>query len=932
MRLQEWCKKHPYQKKVLLTDEVANVNRLARLVNKEKLPIANLEGKRFVDVAKEMIIRESAEAGNCAPVHEIGQNVAALLVYRILMSNRENDRFSFVPYESLCLETAEEILRVMNVVRMGKKTDEFDRLLTEKEAQFEALIETYEKHLVAENLYDKVRMLQEAVEIGDTQKKQDGICYAILDYKEEALTFLERRFVQAITNEYVTIDTHALDANIEKQFCRSYGQMNEIQYVLEDMQKRKLPFGGVNILYPSEEYENMIQVALQERGIPYACVDGYKVSDNECSTLLFAVLDWALGDYNYELFQNVVDNRLIRMSKDYRIVRQFNLGWGLPRYEMLLDQMRNHRDDYLDLLEDHRMIKRKPEEDGTKTRIVCSEEFLKFVETLTDIFSKYEKDTTVSIFELYDKLYHFIREYAQIENFDKPYMNQLWSLRSFFEHAGNADSLQQALEFIRKYVEEISLADDEKSNAVTVMRMGRTAILERPYQYCLGMAYDTFEQKIADSPVISDRRLVELVDTKAGYVELSMKINDRKKSHLIQSMQTQREGMFTMIRCEYDTVNNREITASHVYSECLNQSAGSKELAVGYPNVCAVDKNYKIDKKKLFKDAAGYEETNPDIKAYYQSLHVREEQINGKRLVHLEHISPTDIQTLMDCQLKLEYKRRRMNTEKLEYEVWKWLPANYKGNLFHEVMEQYCNEKLKGVSVGAGTRPDYIRLEQIFDKKAAQFELLVPSGSGAAVQREKENYKKMVKDYVTHLYTELAGKWRVIACEKEFETAIRYMDETGNDFKPDMKTDSNGNQVPDLDRDAICYSYHGFIDRIDASEADLQVGVPPVCRIIDYKTGKKDSLVKKIEKNTQLQHLIYPNGVPEKVTNVQYDFPYDGIQTEVRNVSHGEDLPLTVRERIAKIFLKNAVEEESADACTYCDYKDVCVRRLQIAE
>ena len=44
MRLQEWCKKHPYQKKVLLTDEVANVNRLARLVNKEKLPIANLEG------------------------------------------------------------------------------------------------------------------------------------------------------------------------------------------------------------------------------------------------------------------------------------------------------------------------------------------------------------------------------------------------------------------------------------------------------------------------------------------------------------------------------------------------------------------------------------------------------------------------------------------------------------------------------------------------------------------------------------------------------------------------------------------------------------------------------------------------------------------------------------------------------------------------
>ena len=49
-------------------------------------------------------------------------------------------------------------------------------------------------------------------------------------------------------------------------------------------------------------------------------------------------------------------------------------------------------------------------------------------------------------------------------------------------------------------------------------------------------------------------------------------------------------------------------------------------------------------------------------------------------------------------------------------------------------------------------------------------------------------------------------------------------------------------------------------------------------------------------------------------------------------MSHGEDLPLTVRERIAKIFLKNAVEEEGADACTYCDYKDVCVRRLQIAE
>ena len=190
----------------------------------------------------------------------------------------------------------------------------------------------------------------------------------------------------------------------------------------------------------------------------------------------------------------------------------------------------------------------------------------------------------------------------------------------------------------------------------------------------------------------------------------------------------------------------------------------------------------------------------------------------------------------------------------------------------------------------------------------------------------------MVKDYVTHLYTELAGKWRVIACEKEFETAIRYMDETGNDFEPDMKTDSDGNPVPDLDRDAICYSYHGFIDRIDASETDLQVGVPPVCRIIDYKTGKKDYLVKKIEKRTQLQHLIYPNGVPEQVIEVQYDFPYDGIQTEVKDVSRGADLDSIVRTRIASIFLKNAVVEESADACTYCDYKDVCVRRLQIAE
>jgi hypothetical protein len=467
------------------------------------------------------------------------------------------------------------------------------------------------------------------------------------------------------------------------------------------------------------------------------------------------------------------------------------------------------------------------------------------------------------------------------------------------------------------------------------------------------------------------------LDSSAGYVELKTDGGKVRKNRLYETLGTMEKGTLSIITCYFDSKNIREISASSAYIELLEEAGNPKEEIIKYPNCKDFNCDYTIDVEKLYeeklveppkkktskddenktpsadetraeeaKEAA--EEAKKRIEAenreksiinWLTNHYIKEEIVNGHRLIHLEHLSPSALHALMECPLKFDYNRWRFAEKPKDEVVSVWLTPDVRGLLFHEVFEKYCNEKLVGVKLSAGDKPDAYRLKDIYDEDADQYAILVPAGSKQAYLIERESYYEDIKNYIDELYADLINNnLSVYACEKEYETDTLYLD-TSLTLKTldeiGTKKNAAGEDVPDIDQDTIAISFHGIIDRVDVvNDSD---GDNPIYRIADYKTGRKDSLEKKIKNNTQIQHAIYPMGLDGVVYEFSYDFPCDGnlkITEQVKGKEDNYGITPAYLVQLVNVFIglngASLAADLEDDDCVYCDYKDICARRMNL--
>lgn len=577
MTLEEWCGIDELGYKLILTDSVANVGRMKRRVNKAK-NITNLRGLSIADFAKEVVIEHEAELGNITRIKVIDDEMGALILWGILKDDLKNEArlYKFVPAESLCLETAKEIYRVIKVIRMGKKKE---KELTDIEKQIDRLINAYEEILDGktsdvEAVYDEIKIIKTATEILNEKStpKTEYEHIAIFSYMEDYLTFAEKQFLDALGTDVGKIDVSAKAPGITKKFYKSYGQSNEIQQVINDISKEELLYGDVNIMYSSPEYENIIRYSLYERKIPFTFVTDYSLRDNAYISLLLAIFRWAGNNFNYVDFKEVANSMLIRKGGDYNRVANVNVGWGIDRYLEFVDKMRNDRGNYEKLLEDHKRIKARvvKDENGNdkKELFICSDEYVDFIFVLAKTFADLLTEKP-NVGELYKAVIKAVREQVEklnaektkLLNMEKPYIRMAEHLSGFFDYAGEMSGVNEAINFICENLSAISGKDEEKPNEVTVMKLGKTTVLERPYQYLLGMAHETFEPKVVDSPVIPDEEMFELLDSSAGYVELKTDGGKVRKSRLYETLGTMEKGTLSIITCYFDS---KKIGRAHV--------------------------------------------------------------------------------------------------------------------------------------------------------------------------------------------------------------------------------------------------------------------------------------------------------------------------------------------------------------------------------
>lgn len=580
-------------------------------------------------------------------------------------------------------------------------------------------------------------------------------------------------------------------------------------------------------------------------------------------------------------------------------------------------------------------------EDGSVP--ICSDKFVSWVRSLADIFyqenspadAKPESSTRVTpesaaddnqapsidIGLMYRSLLYAMEEHSECFGANKPYFDMLHGLIPSLSRMDPVSSVPEAIRIIRTTIEGLTSVEEERPDQVTVTSLSSVSLAERRHQFVIGLSFDSFEPNATDSPVLSDRDLLALLDSSKGYVQLSSYIGKNKREDLMTSLDAQPEGTAHISACTFDTVNFRQTAVSEAYKSLLDRhSMPEEEIIVNrYPNIPSGN-----GASIITSNASDYFPAGSLDASIREIAEVITDESDGHLVYTVKDLSPTSLQTLMECPLEFLYKKSlNLQSEKTQ-DSGVWLSPTEKGTLYHGVLEAYCNQVLKGKS--PAQIPSDVNQEvltNIYESWNRDFRILIAAGSDSAYQLERADMIEDIKTYLEGLHKELkADGWTVMECEKEIRSGFFSYDLSGKPYQ-----EGAGEEIR--------ISFYGFADRVDCRSVDGEEAVNEI-RIIDYKTGRMSRLRENITDGKQIQHLIYAmaleqeNGSEPATHVAEFDYMFPCDKNRSIRIGHEELqglFPDTIELLANVVVNENYDYAEKAD-CKWCDYSKICLRKL----
>lgn len=990
--------------KYLISDRVSIPNSIIRKLNKEEDIITeNIRTVTIENIAKNIVMGYYAYAGKDYDKEGIFTAEEVYLIQDILLSSKEDKIYGFLPKTSISLETSREILRVINILREGKRKEGVT-------TKIDPLILDLEKKLEDRKLLDKIGILNEAVKIIEESSEVDirrylaisgEIKLAITDYFAEKISYLEKRFLDALCGKLginVDIVCMADNSKSELHFVKAYGQYNEVEYCIEEIKNKGINFGEAGIYYTDEIYENFIKAACEKNNIGVTFKKA-NAGDNEIIRLLIDLIESIEADFSYEILGRLVNNQTATLkhiikrdekakaealenevlnedpiyddkdeeqgnlekenTEEYKyslkraydtLLRRENIGWSKARYE---DFFKRHESiGEFSTLNERENVKIQP-----------------FKEFLRDFIDIYDEENTAE--KTYLNLLEFAKKYSYNNKNKNTYLKALRELAVPFGLLGK-ECKEDQLSIIKDALVNFKFGMPEEMDKVRAQRLTGKCVAERPYNFIVGLAASYVLQDTANSPVLSDDEIKEVLDIDVAYVPLAGNSNQVFKEELEYLLATCPKGETTLIYSYYDTLAFKELSPSLFYLTKLNEAAESEST-------------YKPHK-------TGYR-FNKCLENVEDEL-VKEIENKGEEYTFVtESLSATTLETLVKCPFKYYYQKILNIAEPdNNYNGETWLNASEKGTFFHRIMELYCKAVFSDKYAGETTFSQE-EFDKAYNKALKETEIKVPYISECAKNVEAEAIKQVAISYLEELHRfyeeELTSgrKWMVLGCELGFGK------DEGSKFRVIYNYD-----------DKVNFDWKGSIDRMDGyMDAEGIIHL----KILDYKTGKMSKLKEGIKGKTKkeskksllpdkkllppdmkLQHFIYGMAGIEyvkqsqetlkekfgnneikgiKLDKVFYDFPFEHNKNNVHDATNkleeiGFDIELAIDKDLditkclpqkaknllikslselnagnIKEFMVNAetyynsqAEEYSKvkDGCSYCGYTKICRRKV----
>ena len=798
--------------------------------------------------------------------------------------------------------------------------------------ELQKLIVAYENKLREQGYYDDILLLAQGLWILEKIKDKNTLYMYMMWLKDcqfgmledLEMTDLEASFMEKLFT-FTEIQCQKLEfytgteQSSEYRFFHAYGIVNEVRYVIEDILEKGYPFDKVNIFYTSGAYEPFIRSGFDRRGIACHFATGENISSKPFVQLLLALLEYAKEDYLYALLNPVMENPLLtfqRLSLDEEVLDKpltcFNhfirkgIGWGRKRY---LD-----------------CIAREEKDENTKKKY---EGYLQFLKDLLYVFEENDCGT------LYHRLLDFAAKYTNNKNMERNLiLSALKEDMAVFERMSDQKDQKESIRLIEEHLKTKTIKNMEKDRgSVQVMKIQNLEVLERPYQYVIGLSAKQFQADTTESPVLSDDELERYL---TGTLHLARDNGKRLTENLKHSLETLNNGWIVMGYSTFDTVELKESSPSVFYLDYEDKYGKNENAYITYPV-----------RKETIMICNHVEE---DVENTVAEQQVSEEKDGGQEEIEQENkiisLSPSGLQTLIKCPLSYYYQYELLvpRREFQGKEAHQWLnPAN-KGNLFHRTMEEYCTEQFLNKDFSE-IKQDRNAFERIYQSALQQMAEEQAYSSEEIYRREAAENEKMIWNYLEDLQEEFRAdyaedkKWRILGLELPFDQLLYSVKD------------------PLGEKNDIQIGFKGSIDRLDAYlEKDGILWL----RVIDYKTGKPSTKKTEIIADVQIQHVVYAlaaekyakehkkelenlfGGTIQNIAleSAWYVFPHKKDEERILDVDKIKkikdrsgkvfEMPLAVTQLLWNVFdEKNyAKKEPDRDFCRSCTYKRQCLKKI----
>lgn len=899
MILSEYFRKNPVSATVLFTDRVSKANAAIRQLNiASDIVSANIIASTVSDFAQETVTAYLSynDPGSLSELRFISPRACEYILMNILHENS----FDSFGLSSLSSATIRDILSCMNEIRANGLTDAGKTENNPKLRDLLSVIGLFEKMLDDRTLYDEVKTVKKATEYLESDNVRDWMFG--IDDKKYALLAGDRfsRSENELTGLLASISGQELTeieyisefagSNISTGYSvyKCYGIANEVRLVIDSIYDKnthcaKVPYDAVSVYYSNPRYINFIKAEFDRFKIPYTIKSGNPAIELNITRFILACLECAQNDMLYAELEKVILNPLTtfrNISEDNVVsnpVRAYynalsaGIGWGRERYRAYIDNAGNEADPF-------------------------------FVAFLKDFIDVFEEQNTCS--KILSKLSGFTEKYTYKQNPDKRLIKaelnkQVNNLKYVKD---SLFSMADRISLVREAIESMKVSDDADENSVSICSVDDACVIERQFDYFLGMSSNDFALDTKQSPVMLDMeksRWINGAEDENSSVELAGRKNERRKTALKKALVSIENNKFdesavVFTYMSFDTTTLRDSSPSVIIYEIMRETGCGEKKAPGYDGwesyitediristddirESIKERSAKIkeerEKKRAERLAKAGEETTekpneddnekPEIEESDEELKEKlgeevEEELTEERKDEegekKRDISASGLQVMLACPLKYYYRYicQLKEVQHLVPESHMWLGATQKGTLCHRIMEGYLGEVMPPARAITDA-PDQDVFEKIFNEELQNILNEQPYPSVPIKKREEDLYRELNVIYLQMLHKEWyedhkKGKdWKVIGCEVGFGKG--YLNPDGDILVYEGSYKGESYKMP----------INGSIDRLDG----YMDGNTLKLRIVDYKTGKLANKKEEVELGVQIQHYMYAMGAIE---------------------------------------------------------------------